>query len=81
MPNGDVIPNGDPRGDVPIPPTCAAAEPPAKTAAVSVASDQRVNLRRRVIVMFPSSAVETAAVQDHRARDGVVPCLNSGSHG
>jgi hypothetical protein len=60
MPSGDVIPNGDPRGDVPIPPTCAAAEPPAKTAAVNVASDQCVKLRRRVIVMFPSSAVETA---------------------
>jgi hypothetical protein len=60
MPRGDVIPNGDPRGDVPIPPTCAVAEPLAKTAAVSVANDRCVNLRRRVILMFPSSTVETA---------------------
>ena len=38
MPSGDVIPTGDPRGDVLIPPTRAAAEPPAKTAAVTLAA-------------------------------------------
>ena len=75
MPSGDVIPNGDPRGDVPIPPTCAAAEPLAKTAAVSVANDQCVNLRRRVIVMCSElTDVVPIGIYLHATRHGRARC-------
>ena len=50
IPSGEVIPSGDPDG--PIPPICAEADPFASVTAVSIASDQPVNLSERAIFNF-----------------------------
>jgi hypothetical protein len=50
MPSGDVMPSGDTPGDVPTPPTCAAAGPQPRSAATVAA------IKKRVIVVSPRSA-------------------------
>jgi hypothetical protein len=42
MPSGDVMPSGDAPGDVPIPPTCATAEPQLRRPATIAAIKKRV---------------------------------------
>jgi hypothetical protein len=42
MPSGDVMPSGDKPGDVPTPPTCAAAGPQPKSAVTTAAINKRV---------------------------------------
>jgi hypothetical protein len=52
MPSGDVMPSGDAPGDVPIPPTCAAAEPQLRTAATIA------TIKKRFIAGLSSLASE-----------------------
>jgi hypothetical protein len=50
MPSGDVMPSGDEPGDVPSPPTCAAAGPQPKSAVTTAA------INKRAITVSPYSA-------------------------
>jgi hypothetical protein len=67
IPNGDVIPNGDPDG--PIAPICADAAPVASKTAVNTASDQPANLSERAIsisIFFPRVWASPTAGQRRR---------------